>query len=300
MTPVFSSILCAIDFSDTSREALVRAAAMARRFGARSRVLAVNDPLLVEAAAAAYNRDVLHRETGKALREFVTETLGEAAAASSELIVEVGAPAPTILNVAHRLEADLIVVGTHGLSGYRKVFFGSVTERLLRQTDLPVLVSPPAETAVTHAVPASGAVLAPVDLSEEPPENVRPATAMARALDTGLVLLHVVPRMRGLWFLHESLEAHHAQASARARERLDAIKASLADHPPAVEAIVSVGDPADEIAGLAKARAVQLVVMGLQSRQMFGPRPGSIAYRVLCLAAVPVLVLPAGEPHLSS
>ena len=295
---MFSSILCGVDFSDTSRQALVRAAAMARRFGARSSVVAVNDPLLVDATAAAYSKDILHSETSRALREFVAETLGEAAVSSSELIVEVGPPAPTILSVAHRLGVDLVVVGTHGLSGYRKVFFGSVTQSLLRQTDVRVLVSPPAEGAESQArAEPSGVVLAPVDLSDGSVENVRPAAALADALGAGLVLMHVVPRVRGLPFLEDSIAAHHERASALARERLATLSASAADSAPAVDIVVSVGDPADEIAGLAKARAAQLVVMGLQTRQAFGPRPGSIAYRVLCLAAVPVLVLPAGEPH---
>jgi nucleotide-binding universal stress UspA family protein len=59
--------------------------------------------------------------------------------------------------------------------------------------------------------------------------------------------------------------------------------------------VVSLGRPADSIASIAEEREAGLIVMGLIGDQgALAPRPGSIAYRVLCLAHVPVLVVP---PH---
>ena len=66
--------------------------------------------------------------------------------------------------------------------------------------------------------------------------------------------------------------------------------------PAAIETVVAVGSPAEEIARIAIARDAGLIVMGLRSQEhMFGPRPGSVAYRVLSLAPARVLALPPGQ-----
>jgi nucleotide-binding universal stress UspA family protein len=59
--------------------------------------------------------------------------------------VEEGVPAQAIDDVARREKADLIVMATHGRSGWRRFLFGSVAERVIRTTCLPVLVIPPPE-----------------------------------------------------------------------------------------------------------------------------------------------------------
>ena len=66
--------------------------------------------------------------------------------------------------------------------------------------------------------------------------------------------------------------------------------------PPAVETVVAVGSAAEEIARTAIARDAGLIVMGLRSQEhKFGPRPGSVAYRVLSVAPARVLALPPGQ-----
>ena len=64
--------------------------------------------------------------------------------------------------------ADLIVMGTHGLSGVRKMFFGSVTERVLRQTSIPVLAAPLTDRSIVslsdrQPVVKIGTMMAPVE-----------------------------------------------------------------------------------------------------------------------------------------
>ena len=80
-----------------------------------------------------------------------------------------------------------------------------------------------------------------------------------------------------------------------ARDRLKAL-AEQCCGPQGCEAIVSVGRPADVIGSIATDHRTQLIVMGLSGDQgPFARRPGSIAYRVLCSTAVPVLVVPASH-----
>jgi nucleotide-binding universal stress UspA family protein len=136
----FRSILCAVDFSTTSAAALRYAAALARVRRARLSVVFAADPLL--SAAAAYDARGLTDTTKTELRHFVRTTLGPSAAGRVRLLVGTGTPARTVLAMADRIRADLVVTGTHGLTGLRKAFFGSTAEGLLRRSALPVLVVP--------------------------------------------------------------------------------------------------------------------------------------------------------------
>lgn len=143
----FRTIVCSVDFSEHSRVALARAGAWARHFGARLIVVTVTQPLLVNAAAAAYDMDLVRDEVLPELRDFVTKTADACGTGMPpwEAVVVTGEPATEIVALARREHAHLIVIATHGLSGYRKMLLGSTAEKVLRQTGVPVLVEPPAE-----------------------------------------------------------------------------------------------------------------------------------------------------------
>src|SRR5262245_739101 len=134
------SILCPIDFSDASAGALRYAAAIAGHFATRLILLTVEDPLLTEAVdlgtGVRWTPDGIKGE----LEHFANQTFGQAAPIlrSLDYEVAVGKPAPEILRVARERSCDLIVISTHGLTGVRKLFFGSTTERVLRETTTPV------------------------------------------------------------------------------------------------------------------------------------------------------------------
>jgi nucleotide-binding universal stress UspA family protein len=136
------SILCGVDFSRHSADALRYAADLARLRRARLSVVFVVDPLLSAAAAAAYDRRVMSSTAKQDLERFVRKTLGPDASPGIQLVVAMGKPAQTILATAARIGADLVVVGTHGLTGFRRLFFGSTTEAILRRSTLPVLAVP--------------------------------------------------------------------------------------------------------------------------------------------------------------
>ena len=139
------SILCPIDFSDGSASALRHAAAVASHFATRLILLTVEDPLLTEAASLGTGIRWDPAECQREMASFAAKTLGPdaPALATLEYDVAVGKPAPEILRVARERSCDLIVISTHGLTGIRKLFFGSTTERVLRETTRPVLITPP-------------------------------------------------------------------------------------------------------------------------------------------------------------
>lgn len=143
---LFHVVLCPVDFSRHSRTALEYSCALVRKAKGHLFVLYVNDPLLIAgAAAAAYDARKLTEDSRKQLERFVERALDGTGLRVSSItcLVKTGNPAAEIDRTARREKCDLIVVGTHGMSGPGKVLFGSTTERLLQITRRPVLVIPP-------------------------------------------------------------------------------------------------------------------------------------------------------------
>jgi nucleotide-binding universal stress UspA family protein len=296
------SILCPVDFSRASRTPLHQAASLAALDRARLVVLFVAEPRVAEAAGAEFGADALDREMRGALDRFVRAVVADGGdSGEPELIVRSGPVAAQILAAARELEADLLVMGTHGHTGYRKLLFGSTTERVLRDTPVPVLVVPPAETEIVSIEPAGpafhvGRVLAPVDLDAYEAADLEAAAAVARRFHAPLTVLYVVPSLPVIGWLSRWVETHTADRVREAERRLREIAATLGG-PGRVDVMVRAGNPGDEIAAAAAELNVGLTVMALRGpRSPAGARPGAIAYRVLATAPSLVLALPPAAP----
>ena len=290
------SILCPVDYSDASAGALRYAAALAEHFVTRLIVLTVEDPLLTAAidlgTGAHWTRETSERETAR----FVAGVFGEQAStlALCEYDVAVGKPPVEILRVARERSCDLIVMSSQGSTGARKLFFGSTTERVLRETTLPVLVTPPVNpgpVSVEEAGRLLGRIVVPVDLSPASLHQARVAGGLAEALHLPLVLVHVIEPAKSRLLTRLHLPGLDTHRRAVAEEALNELVAALPDGVRP-EALIAFGDPAEETAKVARDRHAGLVVMGLHGSPMLGPRMGSVTYRMLCLSPRLVLALP--------
>jgi nucleotide-binding universal stress UspA family protein len=298
--PTLRSILCPVDFSDQSQQALRWAVALAARHQSRLVVLTAVDPLLAQAARARFSLDLAEAETAPALREFVKAVSPAHAswAAKSSIDVRVGSAHEEILDAADRERADLIVMGTQGLGGFRKLLLGSTTERVLRRTHTPLLAVPLVDgqpvVLLEDREPRFNmeTILMATDFSEASAEAVRWAADVAREIAVPLLLTHVVTPADAPPQWRSYLGDADDERAALARIRLEGLSAQLSGSP-ASDTMVAVGWPADAIASIAQERRSGLIVLGLSGHHgTLAPRPGSIAYRVLCLARVPVLVVP--------
>jgi nucleotide-binding universal stress UspA family protein len=295
------SVLCPVDFSQGSRSALGFGAAIAEHFGARLVVMTVSDPLLAEVSDLRAGTDTLSSGTEHELRQFVRATFDKLRIhpADPKLITAVGKPAPEILRVARELACELIVMSSHGITGIRKLFFGATTERVLRETTIPVLVTHSTDDGPTELAAMRGTgrpVFVPLDLSEPGAQQVKVGAAVAEALAVPLLLSYVIEPLRYPVQLPISLSNLDAERRATAEARL----ADLATAVPKrvkCEALVAYGDPAEEVAKIARDRRAGVIVMGLHASTLTGPRMGSVTYRVLCLAPTMVLALPPLHPH---
>ena len=298
------SLLCPIDYSDGSAAALRYAAAIAEHFSARLIVLTVEDPLLTTAmdlgTGIYWTPDLSKGE----IEEFTTEALGSdrAALARCEYDVAVGKPPVEILRVARERGCDLVVMSSHGLTGARKLFFGSTTERVLRETSVPVLVTPFAGAAApVHAADAAKLirrVVVPIDLSPASTHQAIVASQIASTLGLPLLLVHVIEPLRGRLLARHNVSGLNASRRALAEERLSDLVARVPKETRP-EALIAYGDPAEETAKVVRDRGAGLIVIGLHGSPLLGPRMGSVTYRILCLCPVAVLALPpqaAGSP----
>jgi nucleotide-binding universal stress UspA family protein len=296
MTSSTPSVLCPVDFSEPSRSALCYSAAVADHFGARLDVLAVDDPLLAEVAASTGQVPSLADATLLELKRFCAETLPglRAGPKKVEYHVTTGKPATEILRLASELRTDLIVISSHGRSGMRKMFFGSTTERVLRETQVPVLITPDARPTVASLSEIArhiNHVLVPVDLTAATKNQLRAAAGLAEALSVPLIVTYVLEPIFVPYSVRLAIPAAEAARRDDAEDKLARTTASIGSHVQ-VESIVVTGDPSEEIITLAEARRANLIVMGLHSSGLLGPRMGSVTYRVLCRTHALVLALP--------
>ena len=288
-----TSILCPIDFSDGSRGALRYANTVAAHLGARLALLAVNDPLLAEAASLSTVGSQLVSDTTREMQRFYKQSIGPRALAGVEFEVASGKPAAEILRVSRARNSGLIVMASHGSSGFRKLFFGSTAERVLRETTVPTLV-----TSGTDAGPVDvddirkviRRIVVPLDLTPATPHQLSIARAVAQGLDVPLLLVHVIEPVRPLSG-HHDVHTVETERRYRVETELERLNAASAEGTTP-EALIVYGEPAEEIAKVASDRDAGLIIMGLHSSPILGPRTGSVTYRVLCLAHRPVLALP--------
>jgi nucleotide-binding universal stress UspA family protein len=255
----------------------------------------VNDPILLAAASrTSKGRRQFVERTRVELARFVKRTIATAARATRTTAIEVvaGNPAEEILRAAKRLLSDLVVIGTQGLSGFRKVFFGSTTAQILGRVTVPVLgIPPPGGARGSKDAMAIRRIVAPLDLAGEWQSDVIRAANVAAAFDAELVLVHVVAEVQTPPWLRSSIGPADRRRIEAARKALERVKQRLA---PDLKTAIRVleGNPAHEIARLT-AGSRTLVVMSLRGGAgVWGARRGAIAYHLLTHAATPVLALP--------
>jgi nucleotide-binding universal stress UspA family protein len=294
MTPR-ASVLCPVDFSDASRGALRYAAVVANHLKAELTVMTVTDPLLTEAAEMSASVEHLPEAVSKELHRFSQKSFeGAVSPDAVQFEVATGKPAVEVLRLAKERPPNLIVMSTHGLTGVRKLFFGSTTERVLRETTVPILLTPAHDHGPARPDDVKRAVkriLVPVDFSPATMGQVLSAKDVAEAIEVPVLLAHVVEPV------HFSVSGlpHMPNVDVERRFRAEKALAELTRSIPAKlrpEALVAYGDPAEEISKVARDRDAGLIVIGLHASALLGPRMGSVTYRVLCLTATLVLALP--------
>jgi len=290
------TIVVATDFSEDARAALDWALDVARDHGARI--------VLTHAAAlaAAAPPDVVPADDGwyRALEESAREELENWAGSvrsqkvTVETVLTYEPAAPSIVEVAESRHADLLVVGTRGLTGLKRLILGTVASRIVRRATCPVVT--------IHAASARHwpvrTLLLPTDLSAP---AACAAAAAADLLGDGayrkVVVLHayrlpVAFSAKPALALRREMEQYVAET----RAKLNAFAQPFRKRGVAVEIVVEEGVPSQRISHYAERLNVDLIAMGTHGRSGVDRLLlGSTAERVLPVAFCPVLTVHTPE-----
>lgn len=190
-------ILAATDFSDVATNALRFAVAIARKFQSKISLIYAEPflpPLEVMQGPVDFyfeNIPEMKEALERRLLDYADTHL--AGAAGTETNVVIDSPSGAIVSSAEKLNADLIVMGTHGRSGLRRALLGSVAETVVHETNRPVLTVRAADGNGEHE-PAFRTVLCPVNFTAVARKALEHAASIAEAFGAKLVVLQVMER----------------------------------------------------------------------------------------------------------
>ena len=299
-------ILCPVDFSAHSKRALDHALAIARWYESTVTVLHVS-PVMPVAAYVSGSGMPAHTTLTPEARDALTQSLcrfaGQDAGAAARLEFEIaeGGTADSILARASALPADLLVLGTHGRSGFERWVLGSVAERVLRLASCPVLTVPQAAGDATPVL--FQRIVCAIDFSDCSIYALDYATSLAEQADAQLTVIHVIelppdiPRE-----VHEtvlagpgSLSEYIAWGEEMCRGRLDDAVADRVSASVTVDKVLTAGKPYREILRFAAEHGADLLVLGVHGRgaldRLFF---GSTTQHLVRQASCPVLTLRKG------
>jgi nucleotide-binding universal stress UspA family protein len=288
------SVLFATDFSRASENALRHAIAIARHYGSTlhlahvvsSMGFTLAGPGAIAAADEAAQRDLQQLE-------FNLIASGGLSGVKHDLAVREGDVAPQIEALIDELQADVVVLGTHGRRGIGRLFLGSVAEEIFRCAECPVITVGP---AFEHGSGLENArqprpVLVATDFKGASLEALPYMVTFARERNVKLIMLHVIPVLplpkEGRWENADDVMARREQTEAEAIARLKGLLRGYPELHPEPEFVVQFGEPAEEILKLACGRHVDAIGMGLHRTgypQAASHFRRTITYEVVCRA----------------
>jgi nucleotide-binding universal stress UspA family protein len=281
----FRHILFAMDFSAGSLRALPFAIGIARQYDAKLFVAHVT-PSEDENMALTSAEAALDKIFQAAAEAGLNDAAGHLAHIPHEVLFQRGDISNRLLATADSCKIDLIVIGTHGWRGIKKLLKGSTAEEIACLASRPVLiVGPRVSTQANFQL-----ILYTTDLLPPAMHALPYAVSMAQAYNSDLLVLHVND-----WNSGERPADAEPNTSTLVRRHLARYSGNATTKMGQV--IVDFGPRADLILEHASGRGADLIVMGLHSRDAVQARiaahlPGSITYEVFSRASCPVLAVP--------
>lgn len=293
----FHSIMLATDFSEVSRRALSYAAAIAVSYGGKLQLVHVVPPeptwpIPIEPEPPELQGDWPNAE--HALKAFadMVETVPR------EMLLERG-PIPEVLaDLVQRNKIDLLVLGTHGRGGLKKLILGSVAELLFRSVECPVLTVGPNVPAGENGFHR---ILFATDFGVASLHALPCAVSLAVKQKAELILLHVVTPVPAVdagpyWYIGSDKIDREQEARRAAIERLKRLIPSDVKLPSDPKCIAPLEYGPGGILRIAHQCEADLIVMGVKraaSARTSAHLPWAAAHEVVCRAKCPVLTLRA-------
>lgn len=292
-------ILVADDFSEFSLRAVQSALVLARRHGAELHHVHVAEKAKDEESALSSESEIKRQ---------LASTLNGAADALGlddvdELTDEIEihhvvlrgrAPGPAMLKYVYENKIDLVVAGTHGRTGLRRLILGSVAEELIHHAPCPVLTlrDRPLKSDIER-------LLVPVDFSEDSAKALSLARVISEKTGSEIDLLHVIEDLPTPSFFGDEVGSIYDLAPDLEERAMDHLKEMWADAEGPETAYVPIaesGPTAPTITDVAEERGDEAIVIATHGRTGLDRFVlGSVADKVVRSADCPVLVVRTRE-----
>jgi nucleotide-binding universal stress UspA family protein len=301
----FQSILVPLDGSKLAEEALPLAQAIAERANGKLKLVLVHEPVIwmepgpgyakVELAMQKADREYLRSVTAR-----VRERLGRRV---SSAMLQGISPAQTLATHIRELGTDLVIMTTHGRGGFRRAWLGSVTDQLIRTSEIPVLVVGSGEDGAAPPSTELTEIMVTLDGSPLAEAALEPAAELARLWDAEISLVQVVRPVilsSGPHLTFPAGYSEHATAIRResAQDYIKDLAERLRESGIRATGVAVIGGAVPEtLIDLAAPERVKL--LALATHGLGGVRRlmlGSVADKLVRGSKVPVLVIrPTGR-----
>lgn len=275
------TILIPIDFSETSMLAMDHATHLAKiedskvilihvlKAGSYANVL----PSLVDTNTDSNLRDHISAKMNSIGTEFKNST-----GVNYEIVLTEGNVASQVIDTAKELEVDLIIMGTHGVSGFQEFFIGSNAYRVVTSAMCPVLTVQSSTTVL-----GAKRILLPLDSSPHTRDKVREATAMAKAFDAEVLIKAMIT-------------PNHEEEKSIFNLKVKQTEEFLANNNINYSSEFLYGDDiADMTLEAAKNDKADLIIIMTEQESSTGLFMGQYAQRIVNHSRIPVLsVTPIG------
>ena len=281
------NILFPIDFSERCCGSAPFVRAMAQQFGARITLMGVVAPFWQAASGdlsgvLVVDMDELKRDLEARLKDaFVKEFAG----LTVDRVAEIGDPAETITRYAHTQGSDLIMMPTHGYGPFRSLLLGSVTAKVLHDSQCPVWTATHMEEPPAMQHLAGRNILCAVDATPKSSPLMEWASEYAKLTGAALRLVHVISGIQG-WPDRQLDREFEETLRIQARETIEKLQNAVGVKAPLC---VAVGEVAGAVREEAERHNSDLIVIGRGLLHETMGRLRTHSYGIIRHAPCPVL-----------
>ncbi|MGD2092489.1 MAG: universal stress protein [Candidatus Aminicenantes bacterium] len=288
-SPGIKTILWATDFSEESRFCLPYIKILSAALKTKNHALYVLPEFSDWVTETAFDSE---DELGKTIAKLKEQSIKKIVNTSKKSnisfepkVINGRITSEEIIKYAKEKGAGLIFAGRRGISEIEEILIGSTTSRLIRNSDIPLLIIPKARRILKIKK-----ILCPIDFSEYSMKELEYAIFLSRQLGAKLFVVHIaeffnykVPMFK-IDILIGKINKKIAEIAEKHRYKVDNI-------------IYDTGEPAKKIIEIAKEKNVDIITMATHQRKGIEKFfLGSISEKVLLYANIPVLILPPPRP----
>jgi nucleotide-binding universal stress UspA family protein len=281
------NILFATDFSDDSMHALPYVTGIAKKVGSSVYLAHIVAPSPLVASAPEVGPSLYAGIRDRAAAQLTALALSsQLAEIGAKTLVGTGPIGDELCDMVRENKIDLIVAGTHGRTGVRKLILGSVVEEICRVATCPVLTVGPGLAPRTET--KFKRILFPTDLSEDSKGIIPYLRQIAEEYEAEITILHVMPEE-----LVSNPDAPRLAEPIRTR-LIHTFEWEFCESKP--EFLIGFGETVETILRTARAKNADLIALGI--RNTFFPSVqlrSSTAYRIMAGAHCPVLTYRHGN-----